>query len=122
MDDRARVPWKSKRGEWPRALLVAAVYLIACLALESIAAHFQDEHAVSPWYLPAGLHLALLTVMGFRYAPLIALETFLAEQLVWRTGGSAATLLLFSAAIPVSYLLAALALRYPQRKPFRLNS
>ncbi|MCI0521443.1 MAG: diguanylate cyclase, partial [Chloroflexi bacterium] len=34
----------------------------------------------------------------------------------------AATLLLFSAAIPVSYLLAALALRYPQRKPFRLNS
>jgi PAS domain S-box-containing protein len=60
-----------------RPLAVLAAYLVLFILLQRAAAHLAPAPAVSVWYFPAALSLALLFILGPAYAPALAVAAFL---------------------------------------------
>jgi PAS domain S-box-containing protein len=56
-----------------KLLFIAVGYLVAYLGLVRLALCFAAPTRISPWYPAAGLSVALLTVVGWRSAPLVLL-------------------------------------------------
>lgn len=59
-----------------RAVFVAA-YGVLFFLFDTLATHFEVRPGVSIWYPSAGLNLALLVILGARYAPVVFVASFL---------------------------------------------
>jgi PAS domain S-box-containing protein len=57
--------------------IVLGAYLVLFILLQRAAAHLAPAPAVSVWYFPAALSLALLLLLGPAYAPALAVAAFL---------------------------------------------
>jgi glucose-6-phosphate-specific signal transduction histidine kinase len=68
--------------------VVVVVYWVLFLVLQRVAALLAPTPAVSVWYFPAALSLALLLILGPAYAPALLVAPFLGNLLlVLRPGG-----------------------------------
>lgn len=70
----------NQRWDRNKSILIAILYLLAYLGLASSTGRAAYDSA--PWYLPAGLTMALLLAGGLRYLP-VALAAALLTDLVW---------------------------------------
>jgi len=52
-----------------QSVLLVAIYILAGLALDEVAAGFETSDEITAWYPPAGLHFVLLLRFGLRYIP-----------------------------------------------------
>lgn len=52
-----------------QSVLLVAIYVIAGLVLDEVAARFETAEEIATWYPPAGLHIVLLLGFGLRYIP-----------------------------------------------------
>ena len=61
--------WLSRLPSGLQSVLLVAIYIIAGLALDKVAAIFETSDKITAWYPPAGLHFVLLLRFGLRYIP-----------------------------------------------------
>lgn len=61
--------WLSRLPSGLQSVLLVAIYVLAGLALDEVAAEFETSDAITTWYPPAGLHIVLLLKFGLRYIP-----------------------------------------------------
>lgn len=61
--------WLSRLPPGLQSVLLVAIYVIAGVALDEVAATFETSDQVTAWYPPAGLHFVLLLRFGLRYIP-----------------------------------------------------
>jgi PAS domain S-box-containing protein len=101
-------------GEWGRlgnrvaALVGSGLYVALDVAVRTV--DLPADRSI-PWYPPAGVGLATLTLAGPRYAPLLAAARFLAALWPRRFQAPAWALLVEAAVVAVIYAAAAALLR-----------
>lgn len=61
--------WLSSLPSGLQSVLLVAIYVIAGLLLDEVAAVFETADEVTAWYPPAALHIVLLLRFGLRYIP-----------------------------------------------------
>lgn len=61
--------WLSRLPSGLQSVLLVAIYVLAGLALDEVAARFETSDGITAWYPPAGLHIVLLLRFGLRYIP-----------------------------------------------------
>lgn len=61
--------WLSRLPSGLQSVLLVAIYVLAGLALDEVAARFETSDEITAWYPPAGLHIVLLLRFGLRYIP-----------------------------------------------------
>ncbi len=64
--------------------LISLAYVAAFTALDQATLAFQTHPAVTVWYPPSGLSLALLIGFGLRFAPAVALAGFISSLFTYR--------------------------------------
>ncbi len=72
-------PYQKRLSPMLKPLLVALGYLPTYVALTRLALVFATPFGISPWYPAAGLNVALLVALGWRYAPLVLLGTLITD-------------------------------------------
>jgi len=100
------------RTIFTKARLLCAVYVLVHTLLHVSAGWFEVEPgiSISIWYPPCGLALALLVLLGPRYAPVVFLTNF-ATAWTGASAGALWTAVFFPGLLTVTYAAAAWAVR-----------
>lgn len=102
-----------------QAFLIGALYVGLHVALDAISwVHGLANLLITPWNPPAGLALAFLLLMGWRYVPAVALGCLAADLLVRGQGFDLPSSLNFAFTFTLCYALGAAILR---RQKLRLD-
>ncbi|HEY3378877.1 MAG TPA: PAS domain S-box protein, partial [Armatimonadota bacterium] len=101
-------PRASRLRGWQVVVLTLA-FLLLYLVLALIPGMPEQFYGSRPWYMPAGLSIALLVFFGLRFVPAVFVGAFVTALFVLRQPGVAA---LDAAVVTVGYSSASAALRY----------
>ncbi len=104
LPDKSKPPrWVLRSPAWLRVLLVAAIYLTSWYALDVVALQFESAPEIQIWYPPSALDVVLLLVFGFRWWPLLLLNTFVHQWFVTGRHLPLHTLLIFDLVTTLGY-------------------
>jgi signal transduction histidine kinase len=101
---------------WARSAPIVLGYVVLYVALDWLSyVHAVEPFAITPWNPPPGLSLALLLLLGIRFAPALLAAVVAAEVLVRGTSTPLPWVALSSLVIAAGYTAAAAILRGPMR-------
>ncbi len=104
LPDKSQPPqWVLRSPAWLRVLLVVAIYLASWYALDVVALQFESAPEIQIWYPPSALDVVLLLVFGFRWWPLLLLNTFVHQWFVTGRHLPLYTLLIFDLVTTLGY-------------------
>ncbi len=104
LPDKSQPPrWVLRSPVWLRVLLLAAIYLASWYALDVVALQFESAPEIQIWYPPSALDVVLLLVFGFRWWPLLLLNTFVHQWFVTGRHLPLYTLLIFDLVTTLGY-------------------
>jgi PAS domain S-box-containing protein len=105
-----------------RTTLVLVVYIITFIFLDWLTLGFQSLPNVVAWYPPSGVSFALLLALGARFAPVLAITSFISSFFIYKVSPSIEPLVVWSIVVSVVYGVAAALLRRRVRFDPQLRS
>ncbi len=105
-----------------RTTLVLVVYIIIFICLDWLTLDFESLPNVVAWYPPSGVSFALLLALGARFAPVLAITSFISNFFIYKVSTSIEPLLIWSIVVSVVYGVAAVFLRRRVRLDPQLRS